>query len=104
MRTEVMCSASSGDLPINITWTKDGGPIKEIEGVRVNDERSQFSSILTITDVSPRHSGNYTCQIGNAGGLVSRSASLSVTGKTNIRPGFLFFQFYDKRALIVVGP
>lgn len=80
MRTEIMCSASSGDLPINISWTKDGSWLKSIEDVRI-DERSQYSSILTITKVTPRHSGNYTCLISNAAGQVHRSATLSVTGK-----------------------
>lgn len=80
MRTEVMCSASSGDLPINISWTKDGTSLANIEDVRI-DERSQYSSILTITKVTPRHSGNYTCKISNAAGQVLRSAILSVTGK-----------------------
>ncbi|XP_076760113.1 cell adhesion molecule Dscam2 isoform X3 [Xylocopa sonorina] len=104
MRTQLMCTTSQGDQPFNITWLMDDKPIQVRPGdgsspsasssssssagstaavvetgnnIQISDY-PPFSSILTINNVSARHSGNYTCQISNVAGLAEYSTSLSV--------------------------
>ncbi|XP_025073056.1 Down syndrome cell adhesion molecule-like [Pogonomyrmex barbatus] len=101
-RTQLMCTTSQGDQPLNITWLMDEKPIQvrpsdggtsvssvqtaaaaaaatveTSNGIQINDY-PPFSSILTINSVSASHSGNYTCQISNVAGLAEHSTSLSV--------------------------
>lgn len=105
MRTQLMCTTSQGDQPFNITWLMDDKPIqvRPGDGASVSSSASSssggsnaavvetgnniqisdyppFSSILTINNVSAKHSGNYTCQISNVAGLAEYSTSLSVAG------------------------
>lgn len=83
MRTQLMCSSSQGDQPFNITWLKDNNQINS-NSININiNEYSQFSSILTIHNVSSQHNGNYTCQIRNRAGIVDYMAVLSVAGLYN---------------------
>lgn len=83
MRTQLMCSSSQGDQPFNITWLKDNNQINS-NSININiNEYSQFSSILTIHNVSSLHNGNYTCQIRNRAGIVDYMAVLSVAGLYN---------------------
>ncbi|XP_076394369.1 cell adhesion molecule Dscam2 isoform X2 [Megachile rotundata] len=108
MRTQLMCTTSQGDQPFNITWLMDDKPIQFRSGdgvvsasasssssssssssgstaavlgtgnnIQISDY-PPFSSILTINNVSAKHSGNYTCQISNVAGLAEYSTSLSV--------------------------
>ncbi|GAB1864901.1 Down syndrome cell adhesion molecule [Camponotus japonicus] len=96
-RTQLMCTASQGDRPFNITWLMDEKPIQvrasdggtsvssvqtvatveTSNGIQISDY-PPFSSILAINSVSASHSGNYTCQISNIAGLAKHSTSLSV--------------------------
>lgn len=80
MRARLQCVISEGDLPLNVTWLKDGRPIPSKLGVlvRVLDE---FSSILTINSITPSHNGKYTCVASNQATVVTHTAELSVNGK-----------------------
>ncbi|KOC64967.1 Down syndrome cell adhesion molecule-like protein Dscam2 [Habropoda laboriosa] len=102
MRTQLMCTTSQGDQPFNITWLMDEKPIQVRPGDGASASSSSsssggsiaavvetgnniqisdyppFSSILTINNVSAKHSGNYTCQISNVAGLAEYSTGLSV--------------------------
>nr|CAD7393258.1 unnamed protein product [Timema cristinae] len=82
MRTQLMCTASQGDRPFNITWRKDArslGPAAD-EWINVSDY-APFSSILTINSVTSSHSGNFTCVVDNQAGTAEYTAHLSVTGR-----------------------
>lgn len=107
MRVQVMCTSTQGDQPFNITWYRDGKPLKAETSDSISssygnsnhprqhqqqhhifDERTieintmqSFSSILTIHNITSQHNGNYTCQISNPGGVVENTAVLSVSGK-----------------------
>lgn len=77
-----MCSASQGDRPFNITWSKDG---HDINGGDISiSDFAPFSSILTIDNVASSHSGNYTCTVRNDAGRAQYTANLSVTGKPDM--------------------
>ncbi|XP_015601116.1 Down syndrome cell adhesion molecule-like protein Dscam2 isoform X2 [Cephus cinctus] len=91
MRTQLMCTTSEGDEPFNITWLMDSKPIQvressdgsteTVAGTSNNIQISNytpFSSILMISNVTARHSGNYTCLISNVAGVAEHSTSLSV--------------------------
>ncbi|XP_078538397.1 cell adhesion molecule DSCAML1 isoform X4 [Lissotriton helveticus] len=72
----IPCVVSSGDMPIRITWRKDGQVI--ISGSGVTIESKEFMSSLQISSVSLKHNGNYTCIASNAAATVSRERQLVV--------------------------
>lgn len=91
MRARLQCVVIDGDLPIRITWTKDGQPISSDIGVTIRD-LDDFSSILTISKITPKNNGNYTCMATNAAGTATHTANLFVNGN-----GFqieIFISFY----------
>lgn len=79
MRARLQCIVSEGDSPITIKWLKDGHPLGEHMGVILKD-MDEYSSILAIKMITPRHNGLYTCMAKNAAGVASHSARLSVNG------------------------
>uniref|UniRef100_A0A8D2JET2 Cell adhesion molecule DSCAML1 n=1 Tax=Varanus komodoensis TaxID=61221 RepID=A0A8D2JET2_VARKO len=72
----IPCVVSSGDMPIRITWRKDGQVI--ISGSGVTIESKEFMSSLQISSVSLKHNGNYTCIATNDAATVSRERQLIV--------------------------
>ncbi|PSN46727.1 Down syndrome cell adhesion molecule-like protein Dscam2, partial [Blattella germanica] len=79
MHTQIMCTASQGDRPFNITWRKDSQPLSDdARWISISDY-APFSSILTINTVTSSHSGNYTCVAANKVGKAEYTAQLSVT-------------------------
>lgn len=81
----IPCVVSSGDMPIRITWRKDGQVI--ISGSGVTIESKEFMSSLQISSVSLKHNGNYTCIASNAAATVSRERQLIVRGEQRGRGG-----------------
>lgn len=76
----IACVVSSGDMPIRITWRKDGQEIVSgTSGVTI--ETKEFMSSLQISKVSLKHNGNYTCIASNDAATVSSERQLIVTGK-----------------------
>lgn len=75
----IPCVVSSGDMPIRITWRKDGQVI--ISGSGVTIESKEFMSSLQISSVSLKHNGNYTCIASNAAATVTRERQLIVRGE-----------------------
>lgn len=66
MRTIVVCSVVSGELPLVINWYKDGNDLRsvhpEVEILRLGD----FTSSLRISSIARKHTGNYTCKASHA--------------------------------------
>lgn len=77
-RAQVSCSLISGDLPISISWRKDGGPLPRDQAV--NSQQMEFFSHLTFSDLRARHTGRYTCIASNAAATANYSADLVVRG------------------------
>lgn len=76
----IACVVSSGDMPIRITWRKDGQEIVSgTSGVTI--ETKEFMSSLQISEVSLKHNGNYTCIASNNAATVSSERQLIVTGE-----------------------
>lgn len=79
-RVKVTCSVKRGDMPLSISWMKDHQPVSHELDIDIRDIED-YSSILAITSVSSRHSGNYTCVARNPAKETTYTAELVVTGK-----------------------
>lgn len=79
----IACVVSSGDMPIRITWRKDGQEIVPSSGITIDTK--EFMSSLQISKVSLKHNGNYTCIASNDAATVSTERQLTVTGKQTRR-------------------
>uniref|UniRef100_A0ACB8FHY6 Uncharacterized protein n=1 Tax=Sphaerodactylus townsendi TaxID=933632 RepID=A0ACB8FHY6_9SAUR len=78
-RVFIPCVVVSGDLPITITWQKDGRPIPASLGVTIDN--IDFTSSLRISNLSLMHNGNYTCIARNDAAAVEHQSQLIVRGK-----------------------
>lgn len=83
MRTRTVCGVSQGDLPLRLTWLKDGDNVLSSLGVNISN-LDQYTSILSITSLSQVHSGNYTCVASNQADEVKFTAMLQVKGNVII--------------------
>ncbi|XP_039227511.1 Down syndrome cell adhesion molecule-like protein Dscam2 isoform X50 [Drosophila yakuba] len=70
----VMCMVSSGDLPIDIYWLKDGQPLLR----SIYHKIDEYTLILSLRQTTIGDSGNYTCVASNAAGAASRWSILKV--------------------------
>ncbi|XP_048853649.1 LOW QUALITY PROTEIN: Down syndrome cell adhesion molecule homolog [Brienomyrus brachyistius] len=75
-RVFIPCVVVSGDLPIFITWQKDGRPIPASLGVTIDN--IDFTSSLRISNLSLVHNGNYTCIARNEAAAVEHQSQLIV--------------------------
>ncbi|XP_064157717.1 cell adhesion molecule DSCAM isoform X2 [Anguilla rostrata] len=75
-RVFIPCVVVSGDLPIYITWHKDGKPIPASLGVTIDN--IDFTSSLRISNLSVEHNGNYTCIARNDAATVEHQSQLNV--------------------------
>ena len=76
---QVSCIATKGDEPMTISWTFHGSKISSDLGI-ITTPIGTRGSMLIISSVGHRHSGNYTCTAKNAGGVRSETAVLRVNG------------------------
>lgn len=76
---QLNCYVGKGDIPVDITWSFNKKPIRNIFGVSTVPVGSR-TNLLIINSVQPEHAGEYTCQAANAGGVVEHSAELFVNG------------------------
>ncbi|ETE59052.1 Down syndrome cell adhesion molecule, partial [Ophiophagus hannah] len=89
-RVFIPCVVVSGDLPITITWQKDGRPIPASLGVTIDN--IDFTSSLRISNLSLMHNGNYTCIARNDAAAVEHQSQLIVReykGECKILPSRL---------------
>lgn len=79
--TKILCSVSSGDMPINFMWTKNGRLMNiNKKNIKVQ-ELDEFTSMFSLTRVSLEDAGNYSCIAQNDAGSDSHTAFLKVMGK-----------------------
>lgn len=81
-RVFIPCVVISGDLPMSITWHKDGRPINASLGVTIDN--IDFTSSLRISNLSEIHNGSYTCIARNEAAAVEHSIQLIVKGLRSI--------------------
>ena len=76
---QLLCSVIRGDPPFSFTWSLHGDIVHSEPGLNVNQIGGR-SSILSISSIGHRHSGKYTCTVGNQAGQTSESTELRVNG------------------------
>jgi len=85
-RYTILCSVSSGDLPVQIKWLKDGRRISSSNGLNPDFTGigvinvSPFASNLVFESLRPEHMGNYTCEASNRAGTAFVTQSMVVHG------------------------
>ncbi|XP_069192476.1 cell adhesion molecule Dscam2 isoform X3 [Procambarus clarkii] len=76
-RLTLTCVVTEGDLPLTITWYKDGHKL-EGRGHATQHAWGDFNSHLGIAHVLPHHAGNYTCRARNRAASDHQTAALFV--------------------------
>lgn len=99
MRTRTICGVSQGDLPISITWLKDGRKLESNVGVEISDI-DPYSSLLNVARLDSSHSGEYTCTASNPAAEVRYTAKLQVQGKVTYKDFFCILYFF----FLVINP
>lgn len=80
-RASFSCGVIKGDLPLTISWRKDGRPLDQgAHHVSINNV-DQFNSMLIVDRLNSEHTGNYSCVVKNMAAEVQISQSLLVNGK-----------------------
>lgn len=86
----INCVITRGDFPINITWSLNNKPIREDDGISINNRKK--ISALTIDSAEAIHRGEYSCAASNEAGSTSYSAFLAINGSKNLT--YLSSNFY----------
>ena len=76
---QITCSIIRGDEPLRISWSLQGDVISSDPAITTTAIGSR-TSILIISSVGYRHSGQYTCRAKNPAGADTHSAMLKVNG------------------------
>ncbi len=76
---QLVCVVSTGDEPIQITWSLKGDVVSSDPDLSTT-MLGRRTSMLTISSVSYRHIGDYTCRAENPAGITMYSTSLKVNG------------------------
>ncbi|XP_063765233.1 fibroblast growth factor receptor-like 1 isoform X1 [Eleginops maclovinus] len=75
------CTASGNPRP-DIVWLKDDRPLTEQE---VGEGR-QKKWTLSLKNLTPEHSGKYTCRVSNRAGEINATYKVEVIQRTNSKP------------------
>ncbi|CAL9686508.1 unnamed protein product [Knipowitschia caucasica] len=74
--------AASGTPPPDIEWLKDERPLS---GQEAGEGRLKRWT-LSLRNLSPEHSGHYTCRVHNRAGQINATYKLEVIERTNSKP------------------
>lgn len=80
---QATCLVSSGDQPLEITWSFENNRITDSSSVSVS-QVGRKTSLLLIDPVQAEHRGNYTCTVRNSAGVVNFTATLRINGKLSL--------------------
>lgn len=82
-RASVLCTISSGDLPVQINWLKDGQLLTSniLSAKKIIIKPDSDQSTLKFNSVRLDHAGNYSCVAKNRFGIQAHSSQLIVHGE-----------------------
>lgn len=83
---QLQCHVSKGDLPLQINWNFHGLELSSHLGISTM-KAGERTSLLSISSVTSRHSGTYSCTASNKAGSTSYSATVHVNGREVIGNG-----------------
>ena len=92
-RASLTCSIIKGDIPLTLSWHKDGRSIDSSSQQISVKTVDQYNSILVIENLKYDHTGNYSCVVRNIAAEVETSQTILVNGKQmkfSIQLNFLF--------------
>lgn len=90
---QVTCLISSGDQPLDISWSFEGRSITAVPGVSTT-QVGRKASMLLIDSVSADHRGNYTCTVRNRAGMANFTTALHINGNLKVIPTVRDFFFF----------
>ncbi|CAB4064419.1 DSCAM [Lepeophtheirus salmonis] len=76
-RLRAICTIIEGDLPLDVSWSKDGSPLIDVPNVRIT-RIDEYTSLLAISKLESLHTGNYSCMAENAVAKHSTSSYLTI--------------------------
>lgn len=76
---QLICVVRTGDEPLTLNWSLKGDIVSSDTELSTTMLGTR-TSMLTISSVSYRHSGTYTCRATNPAGSVTYAAELRVNG------------------------
>ncbi|XP_072292478.1 fibroblast growth factor receptor-like 1a [Eucyclogobius newberryi] len=80
------CTASGNPRP-DILWLKDNRPLVEEDSrAAAGAEPKKKKWTLSLKNLSPEHSGKYTCQVSNRAGEINATYKVEVIQRTNSKP------------------
>lgn len=82
MRAMASCNIIDGDPPMRVSWWRNGQPLRDGQdqnNVQLSNP-SEYSSFLTINNVTRAYTGNYTCVANNNAAVSNYTAMLLVKG------------------------
>uniref|UniRef100_A0A3Q3J270 Fibroblast growth factor receptor-like 1 n=1 Tax=Monopterus albus TaxID=43700 RepID=A0A3Q3J270_MONAL len=77
------CPASGNPRP-DIVWLKDGRPLVDEDGGRGEGKKKKWT--LNLKNLTPEHSGKYTCHVSNRAGEITANYKVEVIQRTNSKP------------------
>uniref|UniRef100_A0A3B4H1E4 Fibroblast growth factor receptor-like 1 n=1 Tax=Pundamilia nyererei TaxID=303518 RepID=A0A3B4H1E4_9CICH len=78
------CTASGNPRP-DIVWLKDNRPlVDEEDGARGEGKKKRWT--LSLKNLTPEHSGKYTCHVSNRAGEINATYKVEVIQRTNSKP------------------
>lgn len=80
------CTASGNPRP-DIVWLKDNRPlVDEDSRAAAGGEAKKKKWTLSLKNLTPEHSGKYTCQVSNRAGEINATYKVEVIQRTNSKP------------------
>ena len=73
------CDATGEPKP-KIIWSRNGMPLTQIQGIAVTNYT------LTLNELAPQHSGNYTCHVENTWGSINHTFDVRIKESLFARP------------------